>query len=373
MAVDLEAIAQQLFEGVMAPLVLGGPVRPGHAIGARAALALGQGERSPVDPDLASRVEVARVRRARRLAPIDTLAAATPAEWAMAATLNDLMQAANPTFDAALRRSSAVRILEVAREGIERIPAPRDVREALARHTWFARVLDVARTDTAVSWWVGSRTYLGVDPPARLTAWPDLRRVSVVATPHALLDVAPLAVDRAKLTDAMARLLTRTPLTEIATCTRAAPAFAWGDAALALAATHAGRTLAVRALARLPPAEVDAALGRATKDLLATRPAAAAPAVAILAERALADAQGRLEGNRGASQATGSRPEVAFARGVGAAAALARLDAEAQAWPHDERVRIEVALKAAARSSAAREATSSSGAPESATPPEPTP
>jgi hypothetical protein len=371
MAVDLEAIAQELFAGVMAPLVLGGPLRPGHAIGARTALALGQ-DRSPADPDLASRVQLARVRRARRLAPVDTLAESTPAEWAMAAMLHDLMQAANPTFDAALRRSSAVRILDVARAGIERIPAPRDVREALARHTWFARVLDVARTDTAVSWWIGSRTYLGVDPPARLTAWPDLRRVSVVATPHALLDVAPLAVDRAKLTDAMARLLARTPLTEIATCARSAPPFAWSDAALALVATHAGRTLAVRALARLPPVDVDAALGRATRDLLATRPAAAAPAVAVLAERALADAQGRFEGSRSGSPPPG-RPEVSFARGVGAAAALARLDAEPQAWSQRERARIEAALKAVARSSATRDASSTVPEPGAAATPDAAP
>jgi hypothetical protein len=356
MAVDLGAIAERLFEGVMAPLVLGGAMRPGHAIGARAALALGQGERAPIDPDLESRVQLGRVRRARRLVPVDTLAPVTPAEWAMAALLHDLMQAASPTFDAPLRRSSAVRILEVAREGIERIPEPRDVREALARHTWFARVLDVARTDTAVSWWIGSHTYLGVDPPARLTAWPDLRRVSVVATPHPLLELSPLAVDRTKLADAMARLLTRTPLTDIATCTRAAPAFTWGDAVLALAATHAGQTLAVRALSRLPAEEVDAALGRATRELLATRPAAGAPAVAILAERALADAQGRLEGGRGGHASSVSRPEVAFARGIGATAALAQIDAQPQAWSQEERGRIEEALRSVALSAAAREA-----------------
>ena len=156
MAVDLGAVAQQLFEGVMAPLVLGGPVRPGHAIGARVALALGEGERTTIDSDLEHDVQHARVRRARRLAPIDTLPSATQAEWALAAALHDLLQAANPTFDAALRRSSAVRILELAREAIERVPEPANVREALSRHTWFARVLDVARTDTTVSWWVGS-------------------------------------------------------------------------------------------------------------------------------------------------------------------------------------------------------------------------
>ena len=358
MAVNLGAVAQQLFEGVMAPLVLGGPVRPGHAIGARVALALGEGERTTIDPDLEHDVQQERVRRARRLAPIDTLTSATQAEWALAAALHDLLQAANPTFDAALRRSSAVRILELARDAIERVPEPANVREALSRHTWFARVLDVARTDTKVSWWVGSQTYLGVDPPKRLQAWPELRRVSVVATPHALLELAPLAVDRSRLTDAMARLLTRTPLTELATCTRETPPFAWGEAALALVATRPGRTLVLRALARLPGGDVDVALGRATRELLATRRGAAAPAVTLLAERSLGEAEGHLEKTRGPGA---GRPEAAFARGLGAAAAVWLLEAHGAAWPEDERRRLLGALDSASRSAAAQEATAMLG------------
>ncbi len=351
MATDLGVVAQQLFEGVMAPLVLGGPVRPGHAIGARVALALGEGERTGIDPDLEADVQLARVRRARRLAPIDALATATRAEWALAAAFHDLLQAANPTFDAALRRSSAVRILELAREAIERIPEPANVLEALSRHTWLGRVLDVARTDTTVSWWTGSRTYLGAEPPRRLQLWPELRRVHVMALPHALLELEPLAVDRARLTDAVARLLTRTPLTELATCTRAAPPFVWGEATLALVATRPGRTLTLRALAPLPPGAVDEALGRATRALLATRRASAAPAVTLLAERALA----RAEGHAGRTEAGPPAPDASFALGLGAVAAVTLLDAPG-GWPDDERRRLLAALDAAARSAVAQEA-----------------
>src|ERR1019366_3577959 len=101
--------------------VLGGAVRPGHAIGARVALLLGDGDRSGIDADLEAQVQRARVRRARRLVPIDELGPASPAEWTLAAAFHDLLQAANPTFDTALRRSAAVRILAVAREAIERV------------------------------------------------------------------------------------------------------------------------------------------------------------------------------------------------------------------------------------------------------------
>ena len=353
MAVDLGVVAQGLFEGVMAPLVLGGPVRPGHAIGARVALILGDGERTGIDPDLEMDVQTARIRRARRLAPIDKLATATPAEWTLAAALHDLLQAASPTFDAALRRSAAVRILALAREAIERVPEPANVLEALSRHTWFGRVLDVARTDTTVSWWTGSRTYRGVEAPRRLQAWPELRRVNVVATPHPLLELTPLAVDRTRLTDAVARLLTRTPLTELATCTREAPPFVWGEATLALVATRPGRTLALRAMARLPPGEVDVALGRATRELLATRRASGAPAVTLLAERALA----RAEGHVARAEAGASRPDAAFACGLGAVAAVLLLEAPGAAWAEDDRRRLLGALDPAARSQAAQEAT----------------
>jgi hypothetical protein len=351
------AIAQELFRSLMAPLVLGGAVRPGHAIGARAALSLGEMEWVCPDADLETRVQAARVRRARRLVPIDALAAATPAEWTLAAALHDLLQAANPGFDGALRRSAAVRILELARETIERVPGPVHARDVLSRHTWFGRLLDIARTDTTVSWWVGSQKFLGVDPPHRLEIWPELRRVNVVTTPRALLELAPLAVERSRLTDAVARLLTRTPLTELATCTRQEPAFTWSETALALVATRAGRTLALRALAALPPGEVDAALGRATRELLATRRAAGSPAVTLLAERALAQA----EGHAPRPQGVAARAEEAFARGLGAAAAVLMLERSGAAWTEDERRRLLAVLDPAARSAAAQEATAMLG------------
>ena len=354
MASNLGEVAQRLFDGVMAPLVLGGAIQPGHAIGARAALELGEGERTTIDPDQEARVQLGRVRRARRLAPVDKLPPATRSEWALAAALHDVFQAANPTFDAALRRSAAVRILDLARETIDRVGEPQNVYEALARHAWFARVLDVARTDTSVSWWIGSRSFLGIEPPRRLRAWPELRRVAVVATPHPLLELTPLAVDRATLSDTLAQLLTRSPLTDVATCTRGSPPFAWGPASLALVATRPGRTLALRALARLPGLEVDAALGRATRELLSLRRASSAPAVTLLGERTLAQVESHVE----RSQAAGAAPpEVAFARGLGAVAAMVMLEAPTAAWPEDERMRILVALNPAARSPAAQEAT----------------
>jgi hypothetical protein len=332
---ELRDVARALFEGVMAPLVIGGAVRPGHAIGARTALALtGAAGREAVDAGLHDRVQSARVRAARRIAPIDALGFATDAEWRLAAALHDVFQSASPTFDAALRRGAAVKILDVAIALLDRVPPPAHAGEALSRHTWLGRALDVKRTDTQVSWWTGSRVFRGVEPPARLKAWPELRRVSVASQRRGLLEVEPLAVDRERLTEAVAWVLERSPLTSLATCTRAAPPFAWSGATLALVATRAGRTLAGRALDRVAGTAVHSALGRATRDLLARRPTAAGPALELLAERAMGEAQGSDE----PSLTPEDDADATLAQALGARFALRRLASEsATPWTEDAR------------------------------------
>jgi hypothetical protein len=360
---DLDAIAERLFAGVMAPLVLGGAIRPGHAIGARAALALGEG-RLPADRDLAARVAAARLRRARRIVPVDALADPTGAEWALVAALNDILQSANPEFDRRLRRRAAVRILELAAAVLERVPFPATAGEAVSRHTWLARAPLVTRTDTTIRWWTGHAEFLGVEPPSRLQAWPQLRRVEVVRTPVPVLELAPIAVDRARLTETVAALLARTPLTDLATCTRPAPSFAWHAAALNLVSNAAGRTIALRALARLPALETDAALGHATRSLLsAGLRNVATPAVLLLAERAVADADRRLDSEaqeRGALAGTAQNSipaDATFARALGAVVARRALRAGEGSWSDHARLRLVQALAVPAQSAIAREAT----------------
>jgi hypothetical protein len=373
-AIDLDAVAERLFAGVMAPLVLGGSIRPGHAIGARRALALGEG-RLPADQDLGLRVAAARLHRARRLVPIDALPDPSGADWALGAALHDMFQSVNPAFDAPFRRRAAARILELAGVVIEKVPLATTVAQALARHTWLARAPEVARTDTTVRWWSGSAVFLGEEPPPRLQAWPQFRRVEVVRTPRPLLDVTPIAVDRDRLTETLAAFLSRTPLTDLATCTRPAPAFAWHATTLDFLATTPGRALALRALARLPTQETDAALGHATRSLLAAGYRhIAAPALALLADRALADAQRRMEsggGPRGVAPiggasarteeivqvpARGPAPDGAFGRAIGALVAHRELRAGKGPWSDEGRLRLIGALSATAQSAAAREA-----------------
>jgi hypothetical protein len=340
-----DGLATRLFVRVMAPLVLGGAIRPARPIGARAALALGELRMPPVDPPLEQRVRDARVRRARELVPIDELGPPTGDDWMLAAALHDILQSTNPSFDTPLRRSAAVRILELARATLDRVRAPANVHEAVSRHAWFARILDISRTDTTVSWWTGSHAFLGAEPPRRLLAWPRLRRVHVARAPRRLMDLAPLAVKSESFVEAVAKLLSHTPLTELATCTRAAPPFVWGPGTLALVKTHAGQTLATRALARLPAAEVDAVLGRATRDALATRRRIVRSAVDLLGNRAIARAQGHVTASGPASE----NADAAFAHALGAAAALHALAAPDPRWPDAERRKLLATLEPAAR------------------------
>jgi hypothetical protein len=262
----------------------------------------------------------------------------------LAAALHDILQAANPSFDRPLRRGAARSILESAALALSRIPNPSSVGEALARHTWFARTLDVARVDTRVSWWTGSGTFLGVKPPARLKLLPGLRRVRVSQARHPVLELESLAVDRARLAETVGVLLSLSPLTDVATCTRPEPRFEWRPGALALVGTSSGRTLAFRALDRLSASDADAALGHATRELLrgSSRPHGAS-ALALLAERAVARALGlQAADSSSTSLATGSGGSLA--RALGALSISQTLDRAS--WRTDDLARVDAWVEA---------------------------
>jgi hypothetical protein len=336
-ALDLGTVANRLFEGFLAPLVLGGEVSPGRPVGARAA---------------------------RRLVPVDRLPEPTEPEWALAAALHDLVQAAHPAFDAAFRRGGPPRILDLVDATIERVPSPRNVGESLSRHTWFSRLLELRRIDTVVRWWVGSRTFLGEAPPARLSAWPELRRVNVERTARAIMDLpgAGGAVDAARFGATLSGLLARTPLTDLATCSRATPVFAWGSESLGLVGTGPGRSLAARALALAPRHATDAALGRATRALVEGGAfGAAAIAIDLLAERALSHAElgdpeeGR-DGKRSEARelTTAGTDDATYARSVGALVACASLRSPNSPFSERDRADLLTRLAPLASSPSAR-------------------
>lgn len=335
MAEALAAVADRLFRNFLAPLVLGGELRPGRPIGAKTALALaGQ---LLTDPDLASHVELARLRIARKLVPIDHFlnadAPGTPngEEWALAAALHDIVQAAHPDWSGVFRSSQGPnRLLNLAGATLDRVGPVSDVREALARHTWFSRTLEIARTDTKVRWWVGSQTFLGTEPPSRLQAWPELRRVHVDRESQNLLDLPTAGgkVDAARFGVALDRFLRASPLTDVATCARPKPEFSWTPETLSLVSMKGGRTLALRAIRTSHTIDVDVALGRAMRALVLRKaPQPVTIALGFLGERML----GLLEEILGSGTALPetSSDDAVFARAVGAYGARQLLETSA--------------------------------------------
>ena len=268
MAQDLTLRFDDLVTRVVAPLVLGGRIEPVRPIGPRLGLALGE-NRTIADSDLRSRLDVARVRVARLVAPVDTVSDLTPEDFALAAAFNDLLQVSNRDLSGPFTRSRHAQLLQSAVALANAVPAPRTISEALSRHTVFARALEVARTDTTVSWWTGSASYRGQPAPTRLMRWRDLRRVREDTRSVPLVemtsDVAVLA--EGAWLDALAVWLSRSPLTDLATAARRAPVFRWSDATLSLIASVPGRTLAFRALTRQRAADATGALERATAAL----------------------------------------------------------------------------------------------------------
>ncbi len=352
---DVGATAERLFRGFVAPLVIGGAMSPGRPIGPRIALAIGD-DRPTTDIDLAAHVQLARVRIARKLTPVDRFEGLRAAEWALVAALHDVVQTAHPDLKGVFRSKAPLKLVNLVDQTLDQIPPPASIGDALSRHTLVSRMFEISRTDTVVSWWLGSSEFRGAQPPERLTKWPKVRRVDVASSARPLMSLpehgAGIDPDRFEL--AIRGVLAKSPLTDLATAGRDAPRFAWTAETLALAATRAGRTLAVRALAAQPDERVDEALGRATKELMTQgRWKPAAMALDLLGERAMSWAEGAL----GAAETSAPTIQAgaAFARAAGSFVARRWIAMHGDCFPADERFAILRALEPASTTAAAKE------------------
>ena len=174
------------------------------------------------------------------------------AEWALAAALNDLLQVTNHHLEGPFTRRRGARLLANIGWLCGRIVLPRDPESALARHATFGRVLEIARTDSTVSWWTGSKHFRGERPPSRLLAWRELRRVRVEERRVGIGEMAQgmSTVWPDVYSDVLSLWLSRSPLTDLATVGRGRPRFRWSASTLALVACGLGRRLAFRAIVR---------------------------------------------------------------------------------------------------------------------------
>ncbi len=292
MSENLTARLEALAHGVLGPLVLGGPMHLVPPIGPRLALRLAGDGRRVVDDDLRTKIDVARVRQARLLVPIDVLPDPSVEDWALVAGLNDLLQATNHHISGPFTRSRHEALVASVNQLLDVVGPPRTVLAAVARHTMFAKALEIVRTDTRVSWWAGSASFRGEPPAKRLLSWREVRRVHV--EPHSVRvgemteGVAALSADAWNA--ALALWLTRSPLTDLAELPRHAPVFAWSLPTLALLKSAQGRVLAARALSRHPRQVVEAALEKAFAKIPADAPVR--PLVQGFSEEAIARIRG---------------------------------------------------------------------------------
>jgi hypothetical protein len=264
---QIAARADQLYQQVLAPLLLGGEIRPVRPVGpllARQMAGLAH-VFQPSDSTLWARCDEARRQQARLLVPLDDLPAPGPAEWLMLAAFNDLLQVANPYMPSVMSPSRPAKLLETTLVLIGRIPPPADLGGCVQRHACFAQALGVGRLDTTIRWWTGSAVFHGEPPSKRLMAWPEVRRVRVEEVVVSLdnLMLHP-SVSRDQFVGTLAAWLRLSPLTDLACAGREEPRFLWSPATLGLVATPAGARLGRRAL-RGGGARGDVALERATK------------------------------------------------------------------------------------------------------------
>ncbi|MFO0660483.1 MAG: hypothetical protein U0165_11720 [Polyangiaceae bacterium] len=261
--------ASELFERVIVPVVLGGDVRPVKPIGPRLAARMSEAAAQIRTWPSERLTEVLEVRRARaaELVPIDAVPSLSRDEWRMASALNDLLQAANDSLSGLLFSGRHEVLLRSVRATLGRVPSPITIGEVVMRHATFAKAPSLIRIDTEISWWTGSAFVRGEPPPARLVAWPEIRRVSTRETKVPIHDIAQhVAVDRTDWLKTINEWLRRTPLTDLMFAGRDEPKFEWHPSVLTLVKSEAGAAISRRVLAHVGP-RCDMALERATQTL----------------------------------------------------------------------------------------------------------
>lgn len=260
----VDAVAAQ----VLRPLIAGGALRPVPPIGEKRALELAGTPIVAADDALPA----LRLHAARTLLPVDTLPDPGAGEWLCAFALSDLLQVTNTTLDGVFDHDRPQKLLEMVEATLAHAGSPKSVGETLGRHATFGRLLSLSRVDTHVSWWVGHQDYRGAEPPARVLAWPRVRRVHRRADHVSLMRMAPEdAPWAARWQAAVMQLLAATPLTTLAASARVEPRFEWTGPTLDVIALPAGRVLALRAVERAGDvraaiANVRSAAGRLQED-----------------------------------------------------------------------------------------------------------
>jgi len=233
-------MARPFVSSFLLPLVRGGRLHVGRPLGARAV----EGLRRAVGAEDEAAAQLADSRRevaARFLsdAPAPPLDEAT---LRLGAALHDLLVLVHPGLDGPGVARRQERVARAA-HALASLGAPGSALEAVNRHSLLARVVEIARTDSTVSFWLGRQTYVGRVPPPRVTALPKLRRVRVDVVKRAWLrEIGVPVVAR----QAVLALGVASPLGEALDPLRLEPPWCWSRVLPVLRAPALGRIVAGR-------------------------------------------------------------------------------------------------------------------------------
>ncbi len=261
--------------GFLRPLLEGGRVQPGRALGpARLEVAaLSASSDAEVDHAVLAALHAAASEH------VPTRAVRWPDRGALALALaaHDLALLSDPRLDRAFARGARATLAGFVRTLIERAGPAATRGDALLRHAIVGRVLRLERTDTTVRNWSYTHRFQGIPVPPRFTAWRALRRVETThaqRTLAAALAELPPALGAPALLDA---LVAASPLTR---ALHAAPESFRVDEALAPTLLDAPlRGAIARALLDADPARAGECVGAALRAHAATLPDGAAPAL----------------------------------------------------------------------------------------------
>ena len=237
-------MARAFVSTFLLPLVRGGRLHVGRPLGPLAYERRGRFAANHVEALAAFELSRARQDVAGRFLPDAAGPPLDEATLRLGAALHDLLVLVHPSLEGPRVARRQARVAAGA-QALASLGPPGSAAEAVERHSLLARVAEIGRTDSTVSFWLGRETFVGRVPPPRVTALPALRRVRVdVVRRSWLRDIGVPSIAR----DAVLALGIASPLGEALDPLRLEPPLCWSRILPVLREPALGRIVAGRML-----------------------------------------------------------------------------------------------------------------------------
>ena len=196
----------------------------------------------------------------------------------LAVAAHDLLFLHHPAAGNPAARGNKLRQVAAGAAALARLPRTTDADELVARHTVLHLLPSLSRTDVRISFWAGRQEFHGQEPPARLSAWPSVRRVNEERWQVGCL--AEAAADAGGGAEVVRALFSGSPLTDLLTPVRLDPRLDFSSLSALLADPEICRIVAYRYL-ESGIEKVGGAIAQAALALLGARQPGDAAAFAL--------------------------------------------------------------------------------------------